>query len=365
MEICPRPQEWESYIDPKSGRIWMLNSETGVYHWATQREWESYIDPVSGHVWRWNPNTGQVYWPSKSDHCKQVESVVDHGEEFKSVVETHSQQQQQPSGLGERPSQARYQETNAKICELMSETMFDRAKDEEPEQQQQRGTETSAADGPADAKQQQPGWKEAAGVDHLLWRAKWHIRKAMEALKALKALKAIIPEDEELVMMASWLVGGAEVMSGETKSSDHDAKCDQRQPQPDALETSAADAKQQQPGWTEAADVHKRHKYLQLKAFYHWRSILRTQWIIDQQTPTQWIIAECLKLPLQIAGWALLYKAMNKNLALPAMRPEVRRKNAEERADEDDMLEDWLANHANIMSLPRYRKDTRYNKIKH
>ena len=374
MEISPRPQVWESYIDPVSGDIWMLNSETGVYHWATQREWESYIDPVSGHIWRWNPKTGQVYWPSKSDHCKQVESVVDthpnccscdfsiveqgahtprtpaesdHGEKFKSVVETHSQQQQQPSGLGERPSQAR-------------------AKDEEPEQQQQRGTETSAADGPADAKQQQPGWKEAAGVEHLLWRAKWYMRNAVEALKALKALKAIIPEDEELVMMASWLVGGAEVMSGETKSSDHDAKCDQRQPQPDALETSAADAKQQQPGWTEAADVHQRHnKYLQLKAFYHWRSILRTQWIIDQQTPTQWIIAECMKLPLEIAGWALLYKAMNKNLALPTMRPEARRKNAEERADEDDMLADWLANHANIMSLRRYQKDTRYNKIGH
>ena len=283
----------------------MLNSETGVYHWATQREWESYIDPVSGHVWRWNPNTGQVYWPSKSDHCKQVESVVDthpnfcscdfsiveqgahtprtpaesdHGAEFKSVVETHSQQQQQPSGLGERPSQARYQETNAKICELMSETMFDRAKDEEPEQQQQRGTETSAADGPADAKQQQPGWKEAAGVDHLLWRAEWHIHKAVEALKALKA---IIPEDEELVMMASWLVGGAEVMSGETKSSDHDAKCDQRQPQPDALETSAADAKQQQPG------------------------------------------------------------------------------------KEDDMLADWSKMKANIMSPRSYQRDTRYNKTGH
>ena len=143
----------------------------------------------------------------------------EHSEEVERVVETHSQQQQ-PSGLGERPSQARYQETNAKICELMSETMFDRAKDEEPEQQQQRGTETSAADGPADAKQQQPGWKEAAGVDHLLWRAEWHSRKAVEALKALKA---IIPEDEEDDMMASWLVGGAEVMSGETKSSDHDA----------------------------------------------------------------------------------------------------------------------------------------------
>ena len=211
MEISPRPQVWESYIDPASGDIWMLNSETGVYHWATQREWESYIDPVSGRIWKWNPKTGQVHWPSKSDHCKQVESVVDthpnccscdfsiveqgahtprtpaesdHGAEFKSVVETPSQQQQQPSGLGERTSQARYQETNAKICELMSETMFDRAKDEEPEQQQQRGTETSAADGPADAKQQQPGWKEAAGVDHLLWRAEWHIHEAVDALKA-------------------------------------------------------------------------------------------------------------------------------------------------------------------------------------
>ena len=33
----------------------------------------------------------------------------------------------------------------------------------------------------------------------------------------------------------------------ETNGSRHDAQCDQRQPQPDALETSAADAKQQQP----------------------------------------------------------------------------------------------------------------------
>ena len=126
----------------------------------------------------------------------------------------------------------------------------------------------------------------------------------------------------------------------------------------------------------EAADVHQRHKYLQAKAFYHWRSILRTQWIIDQKTPTQWIIAECLKLPLEIAGWALLYRAINEKLglrrrgwarvrALPTMRPKVRRKNAEQRADADDMLADWLERDANIMSLRRYQEDTRYNKIGH
>ena len=34
----------------------------------------------------------------------------EHSEEVERVVETHSQQQQ-PSGLGERPSEARYQET--------------------------------------------------------------------------------------------------------------------------------------------------------------------------------------------------------------------------------------------------------------
>ena len=60
----------------------------------------------------------------------------EHSEEVERVVETHSQQQQ-PSGLWERPSEARYQETDAEIRELMSESgigwpMFDRDEDEEP-----------------------------------------------------------------------------------------------------------------------------------------------------------------------------------------------------------------------------------------
>ena len=60
----------------------------------------------------------------------------EHSEEVERVVETHSQQQQ-PSGLGERPIEARYQETDAEIRELMSESgigspMFDRDEDEEP-----------------------------------------------------------------------------------------------------------------------------------------------------------------------------------------------------------------------------------------
>ena len=60
----------------------------------------------------------------------------EHSEEVERVVETHSQQQQ-PSGLWERPSEARDQETDAEICELMSESgigwpMFDREEDEEP-----------------------------------------------------------------------------------------------------------------------------------------------------------------------------------------------------------------------------------------
>ena len=111
----------------------------------------------------------------------------------------------------------------------------------------------------------------------------------------------------------------------ETKGSDHDAQCDQRQPQPDALETSAADAKQQQPGWTEAADVD------------------------------QWHIREALKAII----------ARNQYLQLKAFCHWVRRKNAEQRADADDMLADWLKMDANIMSLRRYREDTRYNKIGH
>ena len=45
------------------------------------------------------------------------------------------------------------------------------------------------------------------------------------------------------------------------------------------------------------------------------------------------------------------------------MSPKVRRKNAEQRADRDDMLADWLERDANIMSLRRYQEDTRYNKI--
>lgn len=61
----------------------------------------------------------------------------DHSEEVERVVGTHSQQQQQPSGLGERPSEARYQETDAEILKLMSESgigwpMSDRDEDEEP-----------------------------------------------------------------------------------------------------------------------------------------------------------------------------------------------------------------------------------------
>ena len=60
----------------------------------------------------------------------------DHSEEVQRVVETHSQQQH-PSGLGERPSEARYQETDAEIRKLMSDSgiswpMFDRDEDEEP-----------------------------------------------------------------------------------------------------------------------------------------------------------------------------------------------------------------------------------------
>ena len=56
-------------------------------------------------------------------------------EEVERVVETHSQQQ--PSGLWERPSEARYQETDAGIRKLMSESgigwpMFDREEDEKP-----------------------------------------------------------------------------------------------------------------------------------------------------------------------------------------------------------------------------------------
>ena len=43
----------------------------------------------------------------------------DHSEEVERVVETHSQQQQL-SGLGERPSEARYQGTDAEIRRVVS-----------------------------------------------------------------------------------------------------------------------------------------------------------------------------------------------------------------------------------------------------
>ena len=61
----------------------------------------------------------------------------DHSEEVKRVVGTYSQQQQQPSGLGERQSEARYQETDAEKSKPMSESgigwpMFDREEDEKP-----------------------------------------------------------------------------------------------------------------------------------------------------------------------------------------------------------------------------------------
>ena len=109
----------------------------------------------------------------------------------------------------------------------------------------------------------------------------------------------------------------------ETNGSRHDAQCDQRQPQPDALETSAADAKQQQPGWTEAADVD------------------------------QWHIREALKAII----------ARNQYLQLKAFCHWVRRKNAAQRArvpsSADDMLEDWSNMEADIMSPRSYQRDTR------
>ena len=33
-------EEWESYVDPKLGDIWMWNRKAGECHWATPREWE-------------------------------------------------------------------------------------------------------------------------------------------------------------------------------------------------------------------------------------------------------------------------------------------------------------------------------------
>ena len=134
----------------------------------------------------------------------------------------------------------------------------------------------------------------------------------------------------------------------ETNGSRHDAQCDQRQPQPDALETSAADAKQQQPGWTEAADVD----HLLRCAEWHIRESTKH---IRESTKA----VEALKAII----------ARNQYLQLKAFCHWVRRKNAAQRADvpssADDMLADWSKMEADIMSPRSYREDTRYNKIGH
>ena len=87
----------------------------------------------------------------------------EHSEEVERVVETHSQQQQL-SGLGERPSEARCQETDAEIRELMSLSGigWPETSDEEPE--------TSAADVPADAKQQQQDVGVQSGTSMRRWK---------------------------------------------------------------------------------------------------------------------------------------------------------------------------------------------------
>ena len=121
-----------------------------------------------------------------------------------------------------------------------------------------------------------------------------------------------------------------------TGGSDHDTQCDERQLQLDALETSAADAKQQQPGWTEAADVD--------------HLLWCAEWHIRESTKA----VEALKAII----------ARNQYLQLKAFGHWVRRKNAAQRADvpqsADDMLADWLKMDVDSMSPRSYQEDTRY-----
>ena len=172
-------EEWESYVDPMSGDIWMWNRKTGEPHWATPREWAPYRDPKSGRKYWWNPKTEQIFWPSEihlpSDACGS------------------DGRQLQPDAL-----------------------------------------ETAAAT--TDAVQ--------IYQEELVCRDQAHHQ--------LPHLRGELACGERCVN-CSCRDTGLEMLNlcclrcRETNGSDHDAKCDQRQPQPDALETSAADAKQQQP----------------------------------------------------------------------------------------------------------------------
>ena len=78
METCSgvMPKEWEYYLDPRSGCIWMWNGKTEESHWLTQCEWEAYRDPASDCIWMWNPKTEQFYWLSEShfpsDACGEL-----------------------------------------------------------------------------------------------------------------------------------------------------------------------------------------------------------------------------------------------------------------------------------------------------
>jgi len=182
----------ESYVDPLSGDIWMWNHKTGKFHWATPREWEPYRDPESGLKYMWNPKTEQIFWPSES-HLPSDACGSDGRQPQPDALETPAATLSNDDWGAYTPAQAdAVQNEEELVCR-------DQARHQLP-----------------------------------------HLRGELAC--------------GERCVNCSCRDTGPEMLNlcclrcRETNGSRHDAQCDQRQPQPDALETSAADAKQQQPG---------------------------------------------------------------------------------------------------------------------
>ena len=176
----------ESYVDPWSLCIWMWNPKTKEFRWATPREWAPFIDPKSGRKYWWNPKTEQIFWPSEI-HLPSDACGSDGHQLQRDALETVVATLSTP--------------TQADAVQIYQEELVcgDQAHHQLP-----------------------------------------HLRGELAC--------------GERCVNCSCRDTGPEMLNlcclrcRETDGSDHDAQCDKRQPQPDALETSAADAKQQQPG---------------------------------------------------------------------------------------------------------------------
>ena len=183
----------ESYVDPWSLCIWMWNPKTKEFHWATPREWAPYRDPKSGfRKYWWNPTTEQIFWPSEihlpSDACGS-----DGRQPQPDALET-------PAATLSNDDWGAYTPAQADAVQIYQEELVCRDQ-----------------------------------AHHQLPHLRGELACGERCVNC--SCRDIGPEMLNLCCLRC----------RETNGSDHDAKCDQRQPQPDALETSAADAKQQQP----------------------------------------------------------------------------------------------------------------------